>query len=332
MLQQPIRKTFDMGDGRIVSIETGRLARQADGSVTVSVGKCMILATVVANKEPKEGQSFFPLSVDYMEKFASAGRIPGSFFKREGKLSDYEVLTSRLIDRALRPLFPEDYFCEVQVIVTLVSSDAEIMPDALACLAASAALAVSTVPIKEVISEVRVSRINGEFLINPTRSQMQQSDMDFIIAATEKNIMMVEGEAKECSEEDLVKALEVAHDAIRLQIKAQEELRDMVGVGAKRDYPKPEVNEALLKRVEELAKPKIEEFSRASQPKALRKESYKNLYEEIKLTLAKEANLPEGEEIDDATKKLVKNYLGDIQYHVVRDMILNDRIRLDGRG
>jgi polyribonucleotide nucleotidyltransferase len=332
MLSQKFSKTFDIGDGREVTIETGRLARQADGAVTVKMGNNILLATVVATEEPKPGQDFFPLSVDYMEKFASAGRIPGSFFKREGRLSDYEVLISRLIDRALRPLFPEDYLCEVQVIVTLISSDSEIMPDAMACLAASAALAVSTVPIQEIISEVRVSRIDGQFVINPTRSQMAQSDMDFIIAATEKNIMMVEGESKECSEEDLVKALEVAHEAIRKQIKAQEELRDMVGVGPKREYTKPEVNETLKKRVEELAKSKIEEFSRANQPKAVRKESYKNLFEEIKQTLTKEAGLPEGEEIDDATKKLVKTYLGDLQYYVVRDMILNDKKRLDGRG
>src|SRR5512144_1211842 len=175
MLTQPIRKTFDIGDGREVTIETGRLARQADGAVTVTIGNCILLATVVANREPKEGQDFFPLTVDYQEKFASAGRIPGSFFKREGRLSDYEVLISRLIDRALRPLFPEDYFCEVQVIVTLISSDPEIMPDALACLAASAALAVSDVPIQEIISEVRVSRIDGNFRINPSRSEMEKS-------------------------------------------------------------------------------------------------------------------------------------------------------------
>jgi polyribonucleotide nucleotidyltransferase len=332
MLSQKFSKTFDIGDGREITIETGRLARQADGSVTVKCGNSILLATVVASEEPKPGQDFFPLSVDYMEKFASAGRIPGSFFKREGRLSDYEILISRLIDRALRPLFPEDYLCEVQVIVTLISSDNEVMPDSLACLAASAALAVSTVPIQEVISEVRVSRINGQFVVNPTRSQMNESDMDFIIAATEKNIMMVEGEAKECSEEDLVKTLEVAHEAIRKQIKAQEELRDMLNVGPKRDYTKPAVNEDLKKRVEELAKARIEEFSRARQPKAIRKESYKTLFEDIKATLTKEANLPEGEEIDDATKKLVKTYLGDLQYDVVRDMMLNDKVRLDGRG
>src|SRR6201995_940251 len=201
--------TFDAGGGRMVTIETGKLARQADGAVTVRQGDCIILATVVANKEPKEGQSFFPLTVDYQEKFASAGRIPGSFFKREARLNDYEVLTSRLIDRALRPLFPKDYFCEVQVIVTLISSDPEVMPDALACLAASAALAVSDVPIQEIISEVRVARIKGEYVVNPYRSQLKEADLDFIIAATDKNIMMVEGEAHECQEADLIKAIEI---------------------------------------------------------------------------------------------------------------------------
>ncbi len=332
MLTQKISKTFDIGDGREVTLETGRLARQADGSVTVRMGNNILLATVVATEEPKPGQEFFPLSVDYMEKFASAGRIPGSFFKREGKLSDYEVLISRLIDRALRPLFPDDYFCEVQVIVTLISSDAEIMPDALACLAASAALAVSDIPIKEIISEVRVSRIDGQFKINPTRSEMERSDMDFIIAATEKNIMMVEGESKECSEEDLVQALEVAHEAIRIQIKAQQELRDLVGVKGKRDYPKPEENAVLRQRVNDFAKERMAAFSRANLPKSERKDAYKKLYDELVEVLTKEANLPEGEEIADDTKKLVKNYLADLQYDVVRDMILNDKVRLDGRG
>src|SRR5919202_5248250 len=174
MLTQKFSKTFDIGDGREVTIETGRLARQADGSVTVTMGKNILLATVVATEEPKPGQEFFPLSVDYMEKFASAGRIPGSFFKREGRLSDYEVLISRLVDRALRPLFPEDYFCDVQVLISLVSSDENVMPDALACLAASAALAVSDIPIKEIISEVRIARVDGQFKVNPTRTELEK--------------------------------------------------------------------------------------------------------------------------------------------------------------
>src|ERR1700733_2596361 len=213
MLTQPISVSLDMGNGREVFIETGKLARQADGAVTLRQGNCIILATVVANKEPREGQEFFPLSVDYQEKFASAGRIPGSFFKREARLNDYEILTSRLIDRALRPLFPEDYFCDVQVLVSLISSDPEVMPDALACLAASAALAVSDIPIQEIISEVRIGRVEGKIVVNPSRTQLAEAEMDFIIAATDRNIMMVEGQGKECQEEDLIKAIEAAHTA-----------------------------------------------------------------------------------------------------------------------
>src|SRR5471030_527769 len=193
MTPNPISVSLTLSDGREITIETGKMARQADGAVVVRMGNCMILATVVANKEPKEGQSFFPLSVDYQEKFASAGRIPGSFFKREARLNDYEILTSRLIDRALRPLFPEDYLCDVQVLISLISSDAEILPDSLACLAASAALAVSDIPIKEIISEVRIARVDGNFIVNPTRSQLKASDLEFLIAATDKNLMMVEG-------------------------------------------------------------------------------------------------------------------------------------------
>ncbi len=321
-----------MGDGRIVSIETGRLARQADGAVTVSCGNCMILATAVANKEPKEGQSFFPLTVDYQEKFASAGRIPGSFFKREAKLNDYEVLTSRLIDRALRPLFPEDYFCDVQVLVTLVSSDPEIMPDALACLAASAALAVSDIPIKEIISEVRIARIDGQFKINPNRSDLEKADMDFIIAATEKNLMMVEGESKECSEEDLCKALEIAHEAIRGQIKAQAELRDLVGVKGKREYKKPEQDEALREKVNAFAKQKLYEIAKGKLSKHERSDKFSALHDELAEHIKASLNLAEGEEVPSLTKKLTSTYYSDLQYYVVRDMILDEKVRLDGRG
>src|SRR5690606_7611252 len=206
---------FSMPDGKEITIETGKLARQADGAVKLRCGNCIILATVVAAKEPKPGQSFFPLTVDYQEKVAAAGRTPGSFFKREGRISDSEILVSRLIDRALPPLFPEDYSCSVQVIVTLISSDPAVMPDALACLAASAALAVSDVPIQEIISEVRVGRVDGKFIHNPTRTELKSADMDFIIAATDKNIMMVEGESKECQEEDVVKAIELGHEGVR---------------------------------------------------------------------------------------------------------------------
>src|SRR5882672_7857477 len=323
MLQQPIRKTFDIGDGRQVTIETGRLARQADGSVTVSQGNCMILATIVASKEPKEGQSFFPLSVDYQEKFASAGRIPGSFFKRESRLNDYEVLTSRLIDRALRPLFPDDYFCDVQVLVTLVSSDSEILPDALAGLAASAALTISDIPIKEAISEVRVAKVDGKFVVNPTRTELEKSDLEFLIAATDKNLMMVEGEADECSEDDLIQSLQVAHDAIRVQIRAQMDLRDKVGIKEKRDYKKPETNEELNTKVQAFTRDKIYAISKAGSSKHERSEAFDQLKKELIESLGAEAT--------DADKKLAKKYYADLQWEVVRTMIVDEKIRLDGR-
>ncbi|MFN8246071.1 MAG: polyribonucleotide nucleotidyltransferase [Ferruginibacter sp.] len=316
--------TFDIGGGRMVTIETGKMARQADGAVTVKQGNCVILATVVANKEPKEGQSFFPLSVDYQEKFGSAGRIPGSFFKREARLNDYEILTSRLIDRALRPLFPEDYFCDVQVLVSLISSDDQVLPDALACLAASAALAVSDIPIQEIISEVRIGRVDGEFIINPTRAQMEKSEFEFIIAATDKNIMMVEGEAKECQEEDLVKALEIAHEAIKIQIKAQQELRALVGNPAKRDYTKPYSNEELNQKIIAFAKDKMHAIASSASAKHERSDAFDALKKELVEHL--------GTELPDEDKKLVGFYFGELQYHVVRDMILNDKKRLDGRG
>ncbi|MBC7829171.1 MAG: polyribonucleotide nucleotidyltransferase [Chitinophagaceae bacterium] len=322
MLSHPLDVTFDIGGGRMVTIETGKLARQADGAVTVRQGNCILLATVVANKEPKEGQDFFPLSVDYMEKFSSAGRIPGSFFKREGRLNDYEILTSRLIDRALRPLFPEDYLCDVQVIITLVSSDPEVMPDALACLAASAALTVSDIPIKEIISEVRIAKIEGNFVINPVRSELAKAEMDFIIAATEKNLMMVEGGAKECSEEDLVKALEVAHEAIRIQIQAQSELRSKMGVTSKRDYTKPVQKEDLQEKVSAM-KEQVYQISKSALPKAQRSDSYDEVRKQLLDSL--------GEDTSDADKKLVKKYFEDLKWEVVRNMILDDQIRLDGR-
>lgn len=316
-------KTFDIGDGRQITIETGKLARQADGAAVVRMGKCAILATVVANKEPKPGQSFFPLSVDYQEKFAAAGRIPGSFFKREGRLSDYEILISRLIDRALRPLFPDDYFCDVQVLVTLISSDPEIMPDALACLAASAALAVSDVPIQEIISEVRVSRIDGQMIINPTREQMKSSDMDFIIAATEKNIMMVEGESKECSEEDLVKAIEAGHEAIRIQVQAQKELWEMVGSPAKRSWTMPYRNDELKEKIAAFAKDKIYAVAKAALSKHERSEAFHNIEDELVEALG---------ELSEEDAPLVGYYYHKLEKEVVRNMMLDEKTRLDGRA
>jgi polyribonucleotide nucleotidyltransferase len=315
-------KTFNLGDGREITIETGKLARQADGSALVRMGKCAILATVVANKEPKPGQSFFPLSVDYQEKFAAAGRIPGSFFKREGRLSDNEILISRLIDRALRPLFPDDYLCDVQVLVTLVSSDPEIMPDALACLAASAALAVSDVPITEIISEVRVSRLNGEYVINPTRSQMKDSDMDFIIAATEKNIMMVEGESKECSEEDLIQAIEKGHEAIKIQVQAQKELWEMIGSPAKREYTLPYRNEDLYNKIKAFATEKIYTVAKSASAKHERGNALKQIGKDTVEHLG---------ELSDEDAALVGYYFHKLEKDVIRNMMVDEHVRLDGR-
>jgi polyribonucleotide nucleotidyltransferase len=323
MLSQPFSVTFTTGEGLPITIETGKLARQADGAVTVRQGNCIILATVVANREAREGQEFFPLSVDYQEKFASAGRIPGSFFKRESRLNDYEVLTSRLIDRALRPLFPEDYFCDVQVLVSLISSDSEIMPDALAGLAASAALAVSDIPIKEVISEVRIAKLNGKYIINPTRTELEASSLEFLIAATDKNLLMVEGEADECSEDELIGALQIAHDAIRVQIRAQLELREKVGIKEKRDYKKPETNEELNAKVQAFTKDKIYQISKAGSTKHQRSEAFDQLKKELIESL--------GTELSDTEKKLAKKYYADLQWEIVRNMIVDERIRLDGR-
>jgi len=324
MLSQPKSVKFEVNPGQEIFIETGKLARQADGAVTVRQGNCILLATVVANKDPKDGQDFFPLSVDYQEKFASAGRIPGSFFKREARLNDYEILTSRLIDRALRPLFPEDYLCDVQVLISLVSSDENVMPDSLACLAASAAIAVSNIPIKEIISEVRIAKIDGKFVINPSKAELAKCELEFIIAATEKNLMMVEGEAKECSEEELVVCLEMAHEAIKKQIQAQTELRKIVGITEVRDYKKPEQDEDIKKKVYDFATAKVDAIARLGSAKHERSDAFSALKKEIIEHL--------GTEITDLQKKLAGKYYEDLKWEVVRNMIVDSRIRLDGRS
>ncbi len=325
MTPSPISASYNLADGREISIETGRMARQADGAVVVRMGDCMILATVVASKEPKPGQSFFPLTVDYQEKFASAGRIPGSFFKREARLNDYEILTSRLIDRALRPLFPDDYLCEVQVLVSLISSDKEVMPDAMACLAASAALAVSDVPIMEVISEVRVGRINGEFVVNPSRTQLDSADMNIIVAATETNIMMVEGEAKECDEASLLKAIQIGHDAIKQQVKLQLDLRAKLGLTTKREYTKPYTNPELQAKITEFGKEKIYNVAKAALGKHERGDAFKAIRKEYEATFTEETALPA------ADAALVGTYFHDLEKDVIRKMMIEERVRLDGR-
>ena len=325
MTPKAISVSLKSADGREISIETGKMARQADGAVVVRSGNCMILATVVGSKEPKPGQSFFPLSVDYQEKFASAGRIPGSFFKREARLNDYEILTSRLIDRALRPLFPDDYLCEVQVLVSLISSDPEIMPDAMACLAASAALAVSNIPIQEVISEVRVAIINGEYVINPTRTQLNDASLNIIVASTDKNIMMVEGEGKECDEASLLKAIEMGHAAIKEQVKLQHDLREKVGNPAKRDYTKPYTNPELEAKIEAFGKDAIYKISKGALGKHERGDAFKKVREDYKATLTEE-ELAKSEDM-----ALVGTYFHDLEKKVIREMMINEKVRLDGR-
>ncbi len=315
-------QTIDLGDGRSIKLETGKLARQAHGSVLVTMGKCALLATVVAAKEPRPGQGFFPLTVDYQEKFAAAGRIPGSFFKREGRLNDYEILVSRLIDRALRPLFPKDYLCEVQVMVSLQSSDPEITPDCMAGLAASAALAVSDIPVQEITSAVRVAKVDGQFVINPTRAQMEVASLEFIIAGTADNIMMVEGESSECSEEELIEAIEAGHAAVKDQVAAQVALRKAVGVEGHRDYPKAHTNEELRAKIFELAEDKVKDIVRAHSPKGVRSQAYADLHTEVKEALGE---LPE----EDAA--LVGKYVGEVQKQATRNIMLDEETRIDGR-
>ena len=326
MIPSPISASYKLADGREITIETGRMARQADGAVVVRMGNCMVLATVVANKEPKVGQSFFPLSVDYQEKFASAGRIPGSFFKREARLNDYEILTSRLIDRALRPLFPDDYMCDVQVLVTLVSSDAEVMPDALACLAASAALAVSDIPIQEIISEVRIARVNGEYIVNPTRTQLKEADLNIIVAATEKNIMMVEGEGKECDEASLLMAIELGHDAIRAQVKLQEDLRAKVGNPAKRDYTKPYTNPELEAKIDVYGKDRVYQVAKGALGKHERGDAFKQVRKDFEAEYTTTDPAPAAADV-----ALIGMYFHDLEKKVIREMMLEERVRLDGR-
>lgn len=324
MSLQAISKTVET-NGREITIETGKVARQANGAVTVRQGDCILFCSVCASKDPREGQSFFPLSVDYQEKFAAAGRIPGSFFKREARLTNDEILTSRLVDRALRPLFPEDYFCDVQVIINLISSDPEVKPDALACLAASAALAVSDVPIQEMISEVRVAKVDGEMVVNPTRSELAKADMEFIVAASADNIMMVEGESKECDEEDLVKALEVAHEAIKGQITAQKELREATGAKPKQtEYKKPYINEEVKQQLEEFASDKIYEVAKAALPKADRQNKLGEILDGFIKSL--------GEEPNEEDVKVAGKYFDKLEAQVVRKMILDEKVRLDGRA
>lgn len=318
-----IQKTCKLPDGREITIETGKLARQADGSVVVRMGNTMLLATAVASQDAKEGADFLPLSVDYQEKFASMGKIPGGFLKREGRLSDYEILISRLVDRAIRPLFPDDYHAETQVNISLLSGDTNALPDALAAFAASCALAVSDIPIQEPISEVRVARVGGEFVINPTLAQKEQADIDLIVAASKDNILMVEGEMKEVSEKDMLEAMKRAHDAIKVQCAVQLELAEAAGKTQKRTYSHEEHDENLKEEVTKMFYDKLLAIAREKNAnKQVRSEKFAQpLKDYIE-------SLPEDTEVN---VDLVKKYYKQIQKKACRDLVLEDNLRLDGR-
>ena len=318
-------KTIEIG-GKTISIETGRLARQADGAVVVKMGDTMILATAVSAREAKEDVDFMPLTVDYQEKFAAVGRIPGSFHKREAKLSDYEVLVSRIVDRALRPLFPENYHADTQVMLQLISSDKNLNPDCLVGLAASAALMVSDIPFNGPISEVRIARINGEFVLNPYIDQLANADMDLIVAGTEHDLNMVEGECSEVSEQDMLAALKIAHEAIKLQCKAQWELCEMLG-GRKpaREYKHERSDDTLAAHIREFAYDKIMAIAKGALGKNERSEAFKAVRKEYINQF-----YPEGSETAH-DKFLLNKYFHDVEYDAVRAMILNDKMRLDGR-
>jgi polyribonucleotide nucleotidyltransferase len=327
--QIPLRTTFNLPDGREVSLETGKLAAQADGSVLVQMGKTMLLCTIVSAKKAKEGQPFFPLSVDYQEKFAAAGRIPGNFFRRETKLSDYEILISRLVDRALRPLFPDGYMNETQVIINLISADKDVLPDALAGLACSAAVAVSDIPVEALFSEVRIARIDGKFVVNPDRVALEKADMDFIVAATKNDITMVEGEADECQEHDLIEALKLAHEVIKVQIDAQERLAALVGEKAlvKRSLPEVPQHDLLKKHIEELCSADIYAMARSSSDKNERKSRIEEIHEHV-ITKVKEEF---GDEFMAEWGATAEKYFDKIKKHIIRDVVLSDLKRLDGR-
>jgi len=317
-----IKKVIDLGDGRTIEIETGKLAKQADGSVVVKMGDTMLLATVVSSPEAKEGVDFLPLSVDYQEKYAATGRIPGGFLRREARLSDYEVLISRLVDRALRPLFPEDYHADTQVMISLISADKDIMPDCLAGLAASAAIAVSDIPFNGPISEVRVAKIDGKLVINPTLSQLEAATLEFIVAGSEFDINMVEGEAKEIQETEMIEAIKFAHEAIKIQCLIQRELTVAVGKTEKRVYSHENHNEELKKAIYAATYEQVYAIASSASAKDERSAKFKEVRDTYIETLG---------EIDDSTKFLAKKYYHDVEYDAIRNLVLDEGKRLDGR-
>lgn len=326
MIPKVTQEIIDLGDGRTITIETGKLAKQADGSVVVRMGDAMLLATAVSARTANPGIDFLPLTVDYREKFAAAGRFPGGFFKREARPSDQEILTMRLVDRVLRPLFPDDYHAETQIMIQLMSHDENVMPDALTGLAASAALAVSDIPFYNLISEVRVGRVNGKLIINPSREELEQSDIDMMIGASKDSVCMVEGEMKEISEAEMVEAIKFAHDAIKIQIEAQEKLRAAIGTPAYREYEAEKEDEAVYAKVKAAAYDKYYAIAQEASAKSERGEKFALVKEEVKALYTEEEY---AENADLA--ELVGKYNYKVQKTAVRNVILEKGIRLDGR-
>ena len=322
MIPKVFKEVIDLGDGREISIETGKLAKQAHGSVVVQMGKAMLLCTVVSNYRQSD-VDFLPLTVDYREKFAAAGRYPGGFFKREARPSDGEVLTMRLVDRVLRPLFPKDYHAETQVMIQLMSHDEDVMPDALAGLAASAAIQLSDFPFECAISEARVARVNGEFVINPSRAQLAESDLDMMIGASADSVMMVEGEMDEISEEEMADAIKFAHEAIKVQVAAQLRLAEAFGRKEVREYDTAEANEDLEKRIHDMAYDKCYAIAKKGTSKAERSTAFADVKEEVKASFTEEEMAEFGH--------LVGGYYRKAEKEAVRELTLSEGIRLDGR-
>ena len=322
MIPKIFKEVIDLGDGRQISIETGKLAKQAHGSVVVQSGKCMLLCTVVSNYKQSD-VDFLPLTVDYREKFAAAGRYPGGFFKREARPSDGEVLTMRLVDRVLRPLFPKDYHSETQVMIQLMSHDDDVMPDAMAGLAASAAIQLTDFPFECAISEVRVGRINGDFILNPTRNQLDESDIDMMVGASKDSVMMVEGEMSEISEEEMVEAIKFAHEAIKIQCAAQEKLAKSVGKKEVREYEPEKEDLDLEKKINDMAYDKVYAVAKSGSSKQERSAAFNEIKENIFSTFS-EDELEENED-------LISKYYRKSEKEAIRNLTLNQGLRLDGR-
>lgn len=318
-----IKKSFDLGDGRIVEIETGKLAKQADGAVVVKMGDTMLLATVVSTVGAKPGTDFLPLSVDYQEKYAATGRIPGGFLRREARLSDYEVLISRLVDRALRPMFPSDYHSDTQVMISLISADKDIMPDCLAGLAASAALAVSDIPFNGPISEVRVAKVDGKLIINPLASELERATLEFMVAGSAHDIGMVEGECDEIQEDEMIEALKFAHAAIKVQCAVQLELTEATGKTVKREYSHEDHDADLRAKVFADTYDTVYAIAKSGSNKDERKVGFTAIINEFFDAMP--------EDTADLTKAMAKHYYHDVQYEAIRNLLLDEGIRLDGR-